>query len=341
MSIINQTLRALDARTHETAPLQMPLRPVAVPVSRRIGRGLAVLVAVLAVGAATAWLLTRPDAVPVSAEPVAAVALPEPVAVLADAVPPETLPEAMPQVEQAAPVQPALAAPAVATAAPPATPLPPAPAAAEPQKPSPSAAIRPPLIQKSPNPSSPEDAAEDRYRKAVALLQKDRVNPARLLLEEALDLYPAHVAARQTLAALLSEAGRNAEAEAVLRAGRVAVPGNAWFALSLARLQAARGEARLAAATLQEGLGGRGIDADYHATLAALLVQLDRHAEAAHHYRQALASRPGEGSWWMGLGIALAAEGKSGDARAAYERALASGNLPDTLAGFVRAKLAE
>ena len=51
--------------------------------------------------------------------------------------------------------------------------------------------------------------------------------------------------------------------------------------------------------------------------------------------------QPGPGTWWVGLGLALAAQGKNDEARSAYRRARMAGNLPDTLEEFVRAKLAD
>lgn len=107
------------------------------------------------------------------------------------------------------------------------------------------------------------------------------------------------------------------------------------------RLQAARGETAAAIATLQDGLGGRGVNADYHALLAGLLVRLDRHGEAQRHYERALESRPDQGAWWMGLGIALDAQGKKDEARKAFTRALSLANLPDNLVAFVRGKLGD
>ena len=152
---------------------------------------------------------------------------------------------------------------------------------------------------------------------------------------------PAHLAARQTLATLLSEAGLNREAEAVLREGSVAAPDNTWFALNLARMEAARGELEGAAATLQSGVEGRGVNAEYRATLASLLLRLKHYPGAARQYELALKSQADQGAWWMGLGLALAGQGKAVEARSAYNRALAAGNLPEKLAEFVRLKLAE
>lgn len=55
----------------------------------------------------------------------------------------------------------------------------------------------------------------------------------------------------------------------------------------------------------------------------------------------ALERQPEQGTWWMGLGLAMAAQGKSAEAHAAYRRSLTAGNLPENLEEFVRAKLAE
>jgi MSHA biogenesis protein MshN len=205
----------------------------------------------------------------------------------------------------------------------------------------PAAVLPPPEIRKQARQPTPEEDAETHYRKAIAQIRAGRDAQARPLLEAAIQAFPRHIAARQMLATLLSEAGQNREAEAVLNEGRAVAPDEAWFALALARLQAARGDTAAAAATLLGGQGGRGVNADYRATLAALLVNLGRHAEAVRQYELALDLQPGQGTWWMGLGLALEAQGRAGEARVAFRRALAAGNLPDALLTFVREKSAE
>jgi MSHA biogenesis protein MshN len=340
MSVINQTLRALDTRGTPAQP-QVALHPVAAPARSRPVWWLAGVGVLLA--AAAAWWVARPavqsgtpSALPT--EP-AAMATPEatPVAPVETAAPAAVPDAAAPSETVAAPALPVDPAPLAAVRSAPAAPAAAVGAVVEPVQPAPTPA--PPRIQKRDVLPSAEEVAEVHYRKAVALLQKDRGLQARPLLEEALALHPGHVGARQTLVAVLSEAGRLTDAETVLRAGRRASPEHAWFAFSLAQLLAARGDYASAAATLQEGLTGRGVDADYHATQAAVLVQLERHPDAARHYREALALRPGEARWWVGLGMALAAQGSAQEARAAYQRALDSGTLPDNLARFVRAAL--
>ncbi len=338
MSIINQTLRALDARDKPAQPQgALPLRPVATARRRRAVWGAAGAGLLLA-AVAGAWWASRPQATEVAAPaaaPVAVAAAPAPRA--ADDLPETTVAPALPTIPapQVASPAPQAAAPTVPAAVAPS----PGVAVERDKPPAPVAAAAAPSIQKHDIPLSPEAAAEANYRKAVALLQKDRAPQAQPLLEEALILHPGHVAARQTLVAVLVESGRLADAEGVLRTGRQVSPDHAWFALSLAKLQAARGDPAAAAATLQGGLGARGVDAEYHALLAAVLVQLEKHGDAARHYRAALALRPDEARWWVGLGMALAAQGNAQEARAAYRRALESGTLPDSLANFVHAAL--
>lgn len=178
-----------------------------------------------------------------------------------------------------------------------------------------------PAIRKEVNQPTPREAADERYRKALTLIRAGQADRARALLEAALVLSPEHVAAREALAALLNDAGRNQEAEKILRIGRAASPEHAGFALSLARLQAACGDTEGAVASLQSGMGGRGVDADYHATLAALRVQLKQYPDAVRQYELALEMQPVSGIWWVGLGLALAAQRKNDEAHSAYRRA--------------------
>ncbi len=198
-----------------------------------------------------------------------------------------------------------------------------------------------PAITREARQPTPEEDAEERYRKAMTLVNKGREIQARPLLQEAVKLHPGHVAARQVLATLLNEAGANREAEALLQDGMAASPDVSWFALSLARLQASRGDVEAAVRTMQGGLSGRGVNADYRAAYAAWLAQLNQHAEAARQYEMALKQHPGQGAWWAGLGLAQAAQGMKEASHSAYERALKAGNLPPSLEAFVRSKLAD
>lgn len=371
MSIINQTLRDLDARAPAAATGAEETAPITVPPARRSSRvktGI-VLGVLLAIAAPAIWLALTPADVP-QADP--GIRAPAPASSPRAVSPVEAMPEAV-QMPVAAPANEPLpvageATPAAAAveqtlrAAPHAPPRPVHAAAALPSPPPATEAqtgketalssaldtrvVRPreakaAAISKELTKSTPEEEAEARYRKALNLVNKGRDNQARPLLEEALKLAPGHVAARQVLATLLNESGLDREAEVIVREGLRVSPDTPWFALSLARLQASRGELDEAAATLRSGIDRRGVTADYHATYAAILSRLKQPVEAARQYEQALSLQPGQGTWWIGLGLALSTQGKTSEARAAYGRALQAGNLAENLEDFVRAKLSE
>lgn len=346
MSIINQTLRDLDERKAASPPPQIPLFPVKAAFPRK--RGLQLAAAAVLIAGMMVWLVRWPGNV-IPSPPVAApssdggpsdavaVVQPEPVAERGAMPIPDDQPPA--QGIEHTPIQAADSSKLTRGAAAESTT---AGHLAAPFSLRLADRIGPLSdIRKEISKPSAEDDAEERYRKAVTLIQKGRENLARPLLEESIRLFPGHVAARQTLATLLSESGLGVEAESVLRDGRIASPDNTWFALNLARLQAARGDVEGAVASLQSGIAGRGVNAEYRATLAALLARLKQHAEAAHQYGLALKLQPEQGIWWMGLGLAMAAQGQADEAHAAYRRSLATGNLPEKLEEFVRTKLAE
>lgn len=78
---------------------------------------------------------------------------------------------------------------------------------------------------------------------------------------------------------------------------------------------------------------------DYHALLAAVLQQLDQHAEAAGLYAELVELAPTQGVWWMGLGISLEETGHADKAIMAYRRALDSGRLTADLTDYVAARI--
>lgn len=352
MSIINQTLRALDARQPGRAATPAPRRLRTLAKPRRAG--LWILLAILLPAAGlTVWFISPPAVRNLTQPPRPAsrqAALPH----AATPVPPNTRPApprallASPAVKEAAVAVPAMADTRRGAADPDAGVTPQAPArpprlsAAPVTVSSPGSVVMPPpAIRKEVNQAIDGNKAEEGYRKALTLIQTHQEGQARTLLGAVLETSPGHVAAREALAALLSEAGQNQEAEKVLRIGRATNPEHAGFAFSLGRLQAARGDTEGAVATLQGGMEGRSVSAEYHATLAALLVRLKHYPDAVRQYEQALKLQSDQGLWWMGLGLSLEAQGRNDEARSTFRRALMTGNLTDKLAEFARAKLAE
>lgn len=179
--------------------------------------------------------------------------------------------------------------------------------------------------------------AEGEYRHALTALQDGRMTEAVAALEQALKLNPAHDAARQTLVGLLIEAKRSEEAMRHLQAGLTLDPRQPALAMLLARLQIEGGGNGID--TLLRTLPYAGSNADYHAFLAGALQRAQRNREAAEQYQAALRAAPGNGVWWMGLGMSLQAERRNAEALDAFQRARTSGTLSAELQAFVERRL--
>jgi MSHA biogenesis protein MshN len=336
MSLINKMLQDLDARGKPGgSALPDDVRPAA-PVARRLpAKQIAMAVSVLVIGAAlaTVFWLRRPRPIP---EPVVVVAAP--VVVKVPVPVPVAKPVAVVAPAPTLPVEPVAALPRVAKAEPVEKPAPAVRLArvvrvAEPQR----------LAAPLPTPivggrdMNPAQRAETQYRNALGALDEGRVTAALDGLEQALKLNPRHDAARQSLVALLIEAGRNDEAMQQLELGLVADPAQPALAMLLARMQIERGNSGVA--TLLRTLPSASGNADYHAFLAGVLQREGRHREAAEQYGAALRQAPEHGVWLMGLGISLQAEKRDREALAAFQRAKASGTLTAPLLAFVERKV--
>lgn len=376
MSLVNKMLRDLDARRAapgERAALPAAVTPLAArqqpPQSKALWLGALMLV----VGAAAVgwwWFSsTRPQTAPAISPPaptLLAIPLPATVAAVmpAPTVPPADMIPALPapvpvepalridpdlatvpaerQLPRAKPVAstppptPVAAAPTLATA-PSAAPV--RPAAAALPKESPSAPATASSINKQPRlPTAPERAEAD-YRRGVQAQRQGQKEEAAARYQAALTENAEHAAARQSLAALLIELRRYDEAEALLRKG-IALPAvRLASTLALARLKVERGQAAAALELLLENAATGEHSADYQGFAAALLNRAGRHREAAERYQAATQLAPNDGRWWAGLGIALDAEGKTVQARAAYLKAGSLPGLPAELALHIEQRL--
>ena len=208
-----------------------------------------------------------------------------------------------------------------------------------PEQPIKSKAYEHALVEKQVKELSPQQHAENEYRKAIGLTQQGRLAEAMGNLQQATKLDPFHLSARQMLVALLVEGKQVMEAEQTLQEGLKLSPDQSGFTMMLARLQAGRGEANAALETLHKGLPYASEKADYHALYAALLQRQARHPEAVEQYQAALRKMPNSGVWLMGLGISLQAEKRDKDAEDAFTRAKASNTLPPDLKAFVEQRI--
>jgi MSHA biogenesis protein MshN len=132
--------------------------------------------------------------------------------------------------------------------------------------------------------------------------------------------------------------GRRAEAEPLLKQALARAPALTDAAMTLARLQVDRGDLSGAWETLQRSLPFAQQQAAYQAFCGTVLQRLNRSREAVDHYQAALRLNPAEGRWWIGLGLALEGAGKTAEAREAFQRGRASGNLPPEMAAFAEQK---
>lgn len=198
-----------------------------------------------------------------------------------------------------------------------------------------------PVINKQITELSPQQRAENEYRKAISALQQGKSSEAIGSLELALQLDPRHVGARHALVGALLDSQRSDDALRIAGEGLSADPAQPGLAMIVARLQLDKGDARKAIETLERTLVYASDRADYQAFMAALLQRNEQHKQAAEHYLQALQKSPQNGVWWMGLGISLQAERRSSEAQEAFKRAKATHTLSPELTAFVDSRLSQ
>jgi len=349
MSLVNKMLRDLDARRvgdDERAALPPAVTPLAAMQESRglppwmlLGAGAAILAAALA-----AWNGYR-DSIP--APTVAA--LPPAPAPAPDSPPAPPTPSGSPSLRMAEalsspPMPIARSAPAENSAAaipkpverrPAEVPVPP-PAPVVAAKPAPAVETR---IDKQPRLPSAAERAEAEYRRGVLALRQGDADGAAASYRAALDDYPEHGPARQSLATLLIDARRFDDAEELLRKGTELAPVRLASTLAWARLKVERNQAAAALELLQKNAAVGERSAEYQGFTAALLNRAGRTGEAVEHYQAATRLAPAEGRWWAGLGIALDAGGKAPEAREAYLKARSLPGLPADLAQHIEQRL--
>ena len=201
------------------------------------------------------------------------------------------------------------------------------------------AAPPPGTIDKTTVDTTPQEKAERLYRSALVLLNQGRGDDGLTTLRAALREDPAHVPARQMLIKTYFDSRSWDSAQGVLVDGLARLPQQIDWALLLARLLAERGdnEGALKVLDTHEAAGRK--SAAYQGAVAAMLQRLGRQGDAIGRYRQAVQLESTNGRWQLGLATALEAEGQAAEAREAYQRAVAAGNLPAELQAFAAAKL--
>jgi MSHA biogenesis protein MshN len=236
------------------------------------------------------------------------------------------------------------------TPAAPTTPTTPLASVAKPRAPAPhkaKASITKPAANHTPNkvvtqsqpPVTARYAAEEAYRRGVTAYKLGHLSEAISEFKSALRDDPRHVAARQTLLSLLVDQKRWDEAHALLSDGLDLMPTQIPWAMAMARIAVERGHAEEAWAILQKYMASGEKNADYQGFAGVLLQRLKKPREAAAHYRAALQLSPNDARWWLGLGLALEADGQAAEARSAFQRARGTPGLTADMAAVIETKL--
>jgi MSHA biogenesis protein MshN len=363
MSLINKMLKDLEVRKDASGRVERPIFQDlhSAHSERRRGRGLWVVALVLLVlgsAALYSWNRWGSGLTQLATSPTPAVILAQaPPAIPESPTPVPTV--VLPQVQESAP------APAIVT-------KPPKPAAkptstgldkvdrvgnqqSKPAKASSTPAVKPTIpktksatesaeagpgrMEKTERPYTAEELAENTYQEAARLKAQGNSVEAERQLKTLLAVQPKHIKARDLLIGIHLANGRVPEAQETLEQGMAQVPAHLAFRYQLARLYLERGEEARAVSLLEEARRQGHSDPELPAFLAAVYQRVGRHADAVKSYQAALAAKPQEGRWWVGLGISLETQQDSGAARDAYRRALDTGRLTASLARYAEDRL--
>ncbi len=216
----------------------------------------------------------------------------------------------------------------------PRTPLPPAaPVQASPSPP------RPSFFTKKPASASDPQRAEKLYRRGLRQAEEGKFGEALGTLQEAVSLDAAHMGAREALASALIQVGQTDQALYLLDEGLQTEPGYPPFVKLRARILLQRGAIGEALALLTQSIPPVAADPGYHALIAALHLRRGEHRLAVERYWEILNAEPDRGAWWMGLAIALEAEGTPTQALMAYRTAGAVGGLGPESRQYVETRI--
>lgn len=181
--------------------------------------------------------------------------------------------------------------------------------------------------------------ADAYYQQALEAYTQGRAAESAEKLQQALAVEPGNVPSRQLLTRQLLEQRRLDEARGVLREGMRLQPSVLQWPTLLARIELEKGDLAAARAAVDSALPQGAASADLQSLAGAVAQRQGKPDEAAEFYRRALQLKPADGRAWIGLGVALEAEGHRPEAREAFRRAQATGNLPPELEALAQRKL--
>lgn len=182
--------------------------------------------------------------------------------------------------------------------------------------------------------------ADQAYFDGKLAFEQSKPKQATSSLQQALQLYPGHVPARELLAEIYAREGREQEALALLDEGFKLDADNIGFRKIYSRVLANRGDLNAAITIMMRGgLPSVKHDPDAHQFMATLYHRLGEPYLAAQTYRNLLASWPQNGNYWYGLGDVLEKQGLPDEAMKCYRSALETGDLRKDLRDQARQRL--
>jgi MSHA biogenesis protein MshN len=363
MSLINKVLLDLDNRTQNNAaasanhPLFANLQPVGAPATVAMPKrlwSLLLLTLILLSSGGSGWYYwkshhllpaasTAPQAAITQSTTVTLAHNKEAVATVTPARPKPVPAPVVTAVVESTPVPsaPVKASPVV-TAPPPAPTPAPAPkhAAVAMATPAPVAVPKEePQLQRTMRPLSPEEQAEEFFRKGTSLLRTGQGPEGERALRKALTLDPKNTEARETLTVVLLEGRRFEEAKQLLSEGITLLPSYAPFSARLARIYVEQGDEARALNLLESNRARATPDAAYLGLLGTLYQRASKHAEARDAFRQALGLQTDESRWWLGLGISSEALRDWPAARDAYRHSILNTQTPPRVRQYAEQRL--
>lgn len=193
-------------------------------------------------------------------------------------------------------------------------------------------------VRKQVKPISNAERAENEYRLGANAIEQGNRPLAESRLQNAIELEPGHVTARELLVGVYLTSGRQRQAISTLREGLNKLPGHPRLTLLLARLLVEQGDNDTAIVVLEKAMKSSPADGDLASLAAAVYQRMQQHDKAIATYRKVLALRPGEGRWWIGLAISLESSNDNAAAGEAYRRALQT-RLDSKLAQYARQRM--
>lgn len=188
---------------------------------------------------------------------------------------------------------------------------------------------------------TPKQLAQKRFTLANEAERDGKLKEAISYYEQTLGFDPSMHEARKQLAALHYGQGQLAKASEVLQQGMLLFPQQLDFALLLARVQQASGQADLALVTLANIPDTHSLARQKWMAQSDLAQKLGQFSLSEQAYRQLLQQEPQQAKWWMGLAYALDSQQQFPQARQAYRTALGHRGLSAQASAFIEQRLTQ